>query len=90
MSVRRLSISVAPEVEVQIRQAADRANLPVSVWLAQAAGQKARHDAAIADGLAAVAAFETEFGRIPPEADEWARRELAKAGIVAPFDQTAR
>ncbi|MGH3975268.1 MAG: hypothetical protein ACRDS9_18360, partial [Pseudonocardiaceae bacterium] len=60
MSVSRLSISVPPEVEEAIRAAAEAAGLPVSVWLARAAQRAAAEQAAIADGLTAVAEFEAD------------------------------
>ena len=84
MSVSRLSISVPPHVEDAIRAAAEVAGLPVSVWLARAAERAAAEQAAIADGLAAVAEFEVEYGALTDAERAEARQVLIDAGIVPP------
>lgn len=80
MSVSGLSISVPPEVEDAIRAAAEAAGLPVSVWLARAAEEQA----AIADGLAAVAEFEAEYGALTDAERAEARQVLIDAGVIPP------
>ncbi len=84
MSVSRLSISVPPEVEDAIRTAAEAAGLPVSVWLARAAERAAAEQAAIADGLAAVAEFEADDGALTDAERAEARQALIDAGVIPP------
>jgi hypothetical protein len=84
MVVSRLSISVSPEVEEAIRTAAEAARLPVSVWLARAAEQAAAEQAAVADGLAAVAEFEAEDGNLTDAERDEARQALIDAGVLPP------
>lgn len=84
MSVRHLSISVSGEVEELIRAAAESAGMPVSAWLSEAAQRAAAEQAAIADGLTAVAEYEAEHGPISEEGRERARRVLLDAGVIAP------
>lgn len=84
MSVSRLSISVPTEVERAIRAAAEAAGLPVSVWLARAAEHAAAEQAAIADGLAAVAEFEAEHGALTDTQRAEARQVLIDAGVIPP------
>ena len=66
MTVRKLSISVPPEVEETIKAAAAREGKPVSAWLAEAATEKARAAARQAAGRMAarelVAEYEAEIG----------------------------
>ncbi|MGH3836278.1 MAG: hypothetical protein ACRDTJ_23255 [Pseudonocardiaceae bacterium] len=78
----RLSISVPPDVEDTIRTAAEAAGLPVSVWLARAAQRAAVEQAAIADGLAAVAEFEADDGALTDAERAEARQALIDAGVV--------
>jgi hypothetical protein len=78
MSVRRLSISVPPEVEQSIRAAAAAAGLPVSAWLVRAAA----HAAKIEAGRAAVREFEAELGPLSEEDRREARRVLVEAGLL--------
>ena len=85
MSVRRLSISVAPEVEENIRSAAADAGLPVSTWLAQVA----THAAVLEDGRRAVREHELDHGRLSGDSRAEARRVLDQLGIghaTAPAD----
>ncbi len=84
MAVSRLSISVPREVEDAIRTAAEAAGLPVSVWLARAAEQAAAEQAAIADGLAAVAEFEADDGALTDAERDEARQALIDAGVLPP------
>jgi acetyl-CoA acetyltransferase len=84
MSVSRLSISVPPDVADAIRAAAEAAGLPVSVWLTRVAEQAAAEQAAIADGLAAVAEFEAEYGALTDAERAEARQALIDAGVIPP------
>ena len=84
MSVSRLSISVPPEVGEAIRAAAEAAELPVSVWLARAAERAAAEQAAIMDGLAAVAEFEADNGALTDVERAEARQALTDAGVIPP------
>ncbi len=84
MSMSRLSISLPPEVEDAIRAAAEAAGLPVSVWLARAAERAAAEQAAIADGLAAVAEFEADDGALTAAERAEARQALIDAGVIPP------
>lgn len=79
----RLSISVPAEVENAIR-AARAAGLPVSVWLTRAAERATAEQAAIADGLAAVAGFEAENGALTDAERAEARQVLIDAGVIRP------
>jgi len=80
MGVRRLSISLPPEVEESVRAAAADAGLSVSAWLAQAAERAARIEAA----RRAVKEFEAEHGPIPEDDRAWARRVLTELGVIRP------
>lgn len=84
MGVSRLSISVPPEVEGAIRVAAEAAGLPISVWLARAAERAAAEQAAISDGLAAVAEFEADDGALTDAERAEARQALSDAGVIPP------
>lgn len=84
MNASRLSISVPPDVEKTIRTAAADAGVPVSVWLAQVAERAAAEQAAIADGLAAVAEFEAEHGVLTDAERAHARQVLIDAGVIPP------
>lgn len=84
MSVSRLSISLSSEVEEAIRAAAEAAGLPVSVWLARAAERAAAEQAAIADGLAAVAEFEADDGALTDAERAEAHQALIDAGVIPP------
>lgn len=85
MAVHRLSISVPPELEAQIRAAADEAGVSVSTWLAQAA----EHAAKIQAGRRAVEDFEAEHGTLPEEQRLDARRFLREVGILPADDLRA-
>jgi len=85
MSVRRLSISVPPEVEENIRTAAATAGLPVSTWLAQVAA----HAAVVEDGRRAVREHEAEHGRVGRASRAEARRVLDELGVRQPDRRAA-
>lgn len=86
MTVRKLSISVPPEVEETIRAAAAEEGKPVSTWLAEAAAEKARAAALNAAGRAAahelVADYESEHGPLPAASRQRARQFLIEAGLI--------
>ncbi len=84
MRVSRLSISVPTDVELAIRAAAEAAGLSISVWLARAAERAAEEQAAIRDGLAAVAEFEAEDDPLTDVERATARQELIDAGVIPP------
>ncbi|HEX6448178.1 MAG TPA: hypothetical protein VF060_01820 [Trebonia sp.] len=86
MTVRKLSISVPPEVEETIKAAAAEEGKPVSAWLAEAAAEKARATALNAAGRAAarelVADYEGEHGPLPAASRQRARQFLIEAGLI--------
>jgi hypothetical protein len=93
MTVRKLSISVPPEVEETIKAAAAGEGMPVSAWLAEAATEKARAAALHAAGRAGaremVAEYEGEHGPLPAASRERARAFLAEAGLLDDEPQRA-
>jgi hypothetical protein len=88
VTVRKLSISVPPEVEETIKAAAAEEGKPVSAWLAEAAIEKAHAAALYAAGRAAarelVAEYESEHGPLPAESRQRARQFLTEAGLIEP------
>ncbi|WP_322753784.1 hypothetical protein [Frankia sp. Cas3] len=86
MTVRKLSISVPPEIEETIRAAAADEGKPVSTWLAEAAVEKAHIAALHAAGRAAaremVAEYENEHGTLPEGSRQRAREFLMEAGLL--------
>jgi len=93
MAVRKLSISVPPEVEETIKAAAADEGKPVSAWLAEAATEKARASALHAAGRAAarelVAEYESEHGPLPAASRQRARQFLIEAGLIEDEPQRA-
>jgi len=93
MTARKLSISVPPEVEETIKAAAADEGKPVSVWLAEAATEKARSAARHAAGRAAarelVAEYESEHGPLPATSRQRAREFLAETGLLDDEPQPA-
>lgn len=93
MTVRKLSISVPPEIEETIKAAAAAEGKPVSAWLAEAAVQKARAAARHAAGRAAarelVADYERDHGPLPAASRQRARAFLADAGLLDDEPQQA-
>ena len=73
-----------------IRAAADAAGVPISTWIVEAALKEAAAQAAIADGLAAVAEYEAEYGPLPAELLDEADRVLDAAGLGVPARQERR
>lgn len=82
MNVQRMSISLPPEVAEIVRQAAARAGKSVSAWLADAAVERAEHEAGLADGRAAMAEYEAEYGPLPEELRAKVRAELIELGVI--------
>jgi uncharacterized protein (DUF1778 family) len=93
MTVRKLSISVPPEVEETIKAAAAEEGKPVSAWLAEAATEKAQAAARQAAGRAAarelVAEYESEHGTLPEASRRRAREFLVEAGLLDDSPQQA-
>jgi len=86
MTVRKLSISVPPEVEETIKAAAAEEGKPVSAWLAEAAVEKARLAALHKEGRRAakelLAEYEREHGEVPEELRRQAREFMMEAGLL--------
>jgi hypothetical protein len=93
MTVRKLSISVPPEIEETIKAAAADEGKPVSAWLAEAATEKARATALHAADRAAarelVAEYESEHGPLPAASRQRARQFLVEAGLIDDESQRA-
>jgi hypothetical protein len=85
MTVRKLSISVPPEVEEMIKAAAAEEGISVSTWVTRAAVAEAERVTKYAEGLAAaeemVAEYERENGPIPESARRRAREFIREAGL---------
>ncbi|MGH3344141.1 MAG: DUF1778 domain-containing protein [Carbonactinosporaceae bacterium] len=86
MSVRKLSISVPPEVEKAIKAAAAEEGKSVSTWLAEAAAEKAAAQVRHAQGRVAtrdlVADYETLHGELPAGSRQRARQFLVETGLL--------
>ena len=86
MTVRKLSISVPPEVEETIKAAAADEGKPVSAWLAEAATEKAqaavRHAAGRAAARELIADYENDHGPLPAASRQRAREFLLEAGLL--------
>ncbi len=86
MGVRKLSISVSPEVEETIKDAAAEEGKPVCAWLAEAAVEKAHMATLYAAGRAAaqelVAEYESEHGKLPEESRQCTHAFLVEAGLL--------
>ena len=93
MAVRKLSISVPPEVEETIKAAAAEEGKPVSAWLAEAATEKAlaaaRHAAGRAAARELVAEYESEHGPLPAVSRQRARQFLTETGLIDDEPQRA-
>jgi uncharacterized protein (DUF1778 family) len=86
MTVRKLSISVPPEVEETIKAAAAEEGKPVSAWLAEAAAEKAHAATLHAAGRAAarelVIDYEQQHGPLPAASRQRARQFLQEVGLL--------
>jgi hypothetical protein len=80
MAVEKLSVSLPDIVAARARRAAERAGVPLSAWLAEAAEAAAD----LAEAQAAAQEYAARFGE--PDAGELAqiRSQLAEAGVGAP------
>ncbi|HEX7307407.1 hypothetical protein [Lentzea sp.] len=80
MAVEKLSVSLPDIVAARARRAAERAGIPLSTWLAEAAETAAD----LAEAQAAAQDYAAQFGE--PDAGELSeiRAELAAAGVGAP------
>lgn len=78
--MEKLSVSMPGVVVARARRAADRAGVPLSTWLAEAAEAAAD----LAEAQAAAQDYADRFGE-PDQAElEQIRAELAEAGVGAP------
>lgn len=80
MAVRKKrSVSIPPDLDARIEEAAAEAGLTYSAWLVETA----RKEFTIRAGLEAVAEFEREFGAFTPEekaeAEQWTRDALQRS-----------
>jgi hypothetical protein len=93
MTVRKLSISVPPEIEETIKAAAAQEGKPVSTWLAEAATEKAqaaaRHAASRAAARELVAEYESEHGPLPAASRQRAREFMVETGLIDDGPQRA-
>ena len=71
MLARKLSVTLEAPVAAAAKQAAERRGVSLSAWLNEAS----QNALAIEDGLAAVAEWEAEHGKLTPE-------DLARADAV--------
>jgi predicted transcriptional regulator len=76
---RKLSITLPAELAEDVERLARERDMPVSAWLAEAAEEARRHQAA----LAAIAAYEAESGVLTDAELAAARARLASADAVA-------
>ncbi len=86
MASKKLSITLPAELAEDVERMARERGLAVSAWLAGAAEEAKRHQAA----LAAIADFETEFGRFSDMELAEARARLAEADAVAATPRRGR
>lgn len=75
---QKLAISVDPDVAAGVQAAAAEAGVSVSAWMTDAARRALR----IRDGLAAVAEWEAEHGRLTEEEMVAARSRIAAETTV--------
>jgi hypothetical protein len=83
MAVEKLSVSLPEVVVVRARRAADRAGLPLSAWLAEAAVAAAD----LAEAHAAAQEYAAKFGEPDPVELEEIRAQLTEAGVGVPESQ---
>lgn len=80
MAVEKLSVSLPDVVAGRARRAAERAGMPLSTWLAEAAEAAAD----LAEARAAVDEYVARFGEPDPEELAEIRAKLAEAGVFQP------
>jgi predicted transcriptional regulator len=83
---KKLSITLPADLAEDVERLARDRGLPVSAWLAEAAAEARRHQAA----LAAIADYEAEFGRFTDAELAEARARLAWADAVAATPKRGR
>jgi hypothetical protein len=83
MAVEKLSVSLPGIVVARARRAAERAGVPLSAWLAEAAEAAAD----LAEAQAAAQEYAAKFGEPDPEELAQIRAQLADAGVGAPESQ---
>jgi len=83
MAVEKLSVSLPDVVAARARRAAERAGVPLSAWLAEAAEAAAD----LAEAQAAAQDYAASFGEPDPAELEQIRAQLAEAGVGAPEPQ---
>jgi predicted transcriptional regulator len=76
---KKLSITLPAELAEDVERLARDRGMPVSAWLAEAAHEARRHQAA----LAAIADYEAEFGRFTDAELAEARSSLVDADAAA-------
>ena len=89
MAVEKLSVSLSDIVVARARRAAERAGVPLSTWLAQAAEAAAD----LAEAHAAAEEYVARFGEPDPGELAEVRTQLAAAGVgraESPQDFAAR
>ncbi|HEY3712967.1 MAG TPA: hypothetical protein VGL39_00470 [Jatrophihabitantaceae bacterium] len=86
MTVRKLSISVPPEIERMIKAAAARQGVSVSAWVAAAAERQAAEIDVVAEGQRAarelVVEYEAQHGPIPERVKQRVDDALAELGLT--------
>lgn len=80
MAVEKLSVSLPDIVAARARRAAERAGVPLSAWLAEAAEAAAD----LAEAHAAAQDYAARFGEPDAGELEQIRTQLAEAGVGAP------
>lgn len=80
MAVEKISVSLPDHVATRARRAAERAGMPLSTWLAEAAEAAASLD----DARAALEEYEAQFGTPTPEEIAETDAMLAAAGVFEP------
>jgi hypothetical protein len=79
MTTRKLSITLPTDLAEDVERLARERGLPVSAWLAEAALEARRHQAA----LMAIADYESEFGAFTAAELTEARSQLARMDAEA-------
>jgi len=84
MAVKKLSVALDADVAAAAASEAEQEGISLSAWLTRAA----REALAIERGLAAMRAYEAEFGPISEEARAWA--EAVTDELLGPAPQRPR
>jgi hypothetical protein len=83
MTVEKLSVSLPDIVAARARRAAERAGVPLSTWLAEAAEVAAD----LAEAHSAAEEYAARFGEPDPDELAQIRVQLAEAGVGKPESQ---